>query len=70
MAQFKATKEFKELENKFFGIHKIMALEQGVVIEITDPSAVPKEVMACLEDINKPKPKKETKKEINKEGDK
>ena len=66
MAKFKAKKEFMELENNFFVVHKVKALEQGVVIEITDPSAVPKEVMACLEDINKPKPKKETKKEGDK----
>jgi len=63
--KYKAKKEFKSLENKFFGVHKIKALEKGGFVEITDLSAVPKEVMECLEDTNKPK--KETKK---KKGDK
>ena len=67
MARYKANKDFKDLENKFFGVHKIKSFEKGLVLELTDVSNVPTEVMACLEDVDKPKPKKETKK---KEGDK
>ena len=41
MALYKAKKSYKSAKNKFFGIHKIMKLEQGGSIEITDFKALP-----------------------------
>ena len=55
MALYKAKKEFKDLENKYFGIHKVNNLLQGGTIEITDRNLIPSDVMKALDEI---KPKK------------
>ena len=60
---YKATKEFKDLENKYFGIHKVNSLLSGGTIEITDRNLVPSNVMKTLEEI---KPKKSKAKKENK----
>ena len=52
---YKATKEFKDLENKYFGIHKVNSLLKGGTIEITDRNLIPSDVMKTLDEI---KPKK------------
>jgi hypothetical protein len=58
--KLKATSAFKELKNKHFGVHKVKALLEGGVLEITSPELIPAEVFATLEEI-KTKPKKENK---------
>tara|TARA_Y100000004_G_C8952772_1_gene429366 strand:- start:306 stop:524 length:219 start_codon:yes stop_codon:yes gene_type:complete len=71
--KYKATKAFKELDNKFFGIHKVKSLENGGVVEVDTPSDIPEEVLATLKEFKetKPKTKTETKKvEKTTEGDK
>ena len=42
----------------FFGVHKIMNLEQGGSIEITDFKSLPKSVQEHLEEIKPKKAKK------------
>jgi hypothetical protein len=59
--KLKATSAFKELENKHFGVHKVKALLEGGVLEITSPDFIPAEVFATLEEVGKQKPKKEKK---------
>jgi|21_taG_2_1085346.scaffolds.fasta_scaffold00149_30 hypothetical protein len=68
MDYFTAKKEFMDLENKYFGVHKIKMLESGGSIPIADTKEVPSEVMDCLNNVtNPPKPKtKKTKKGSNK----
>ena len=41
MAKYKAKKTFKDLDNKYFGIHKINNLLKGGTIEITDFDSLP-----------------------------
>ena len=57
MALYKAKKELFELENPYFGVHKLKAFKEGQYLEITEPNKLPKEVLACLE-LEKPKKKK------------
>ena len=57
MAKYKAKAGFNKLEDKFFGVHKIKALENGAVLEITDISVIPKKVMECLQEVNEQKVK-------------
>ena len=40
MALYKATKEFKSLENKYFGIHQVNHLLQGGNVEITNINSI------------------------------
>ena len=54
MALYKATKEFKSLENKYFGIHQVNHLLQGGNVEITNINSIPSDVAETLEEI-KPK---------------
>ena len=62
MAKFKAKKELFELENIFFGVHKLKSLKEGNYIEITEPNKLPEDVKKCLEiEKVKSKPKKESK---------
>ena len=61
MAKYKAKGSFKTASNKHFGIHKIIILEQGGSIEITDFKALPKSVQGHLEPLK-------TQKKIKKEG--
>ena len=58
MALYKAKKSYKTAKNKFFGIHKIMKLEQGGSIEITDFKALPESVQSHLEPLKVKKTKK------------
>ena len=37
MAKYKAKAGFKDLDNKHFGVHKVHALLNGAVIDITIP---------------------------------
>ena len=57
---YKAKKEFKNLENKYFGIHQVNHLLQGGEVEITDIGSVPSDVAKTLEEI-KPKTSKSKK---------
>ena len=57
MALYKAKKELFELEDSYFGVHKIKAFKEGQNLEITEPNKLPKKVLECLES-NKPKKKK------------
>ena len=59
MAEYKAKKTFIDLDDKFFGIHKINTLIKGGSIEITDFNSLPKSVKEQLEED---KPKKKAKK--------
>lgn len=63
--KLKATKDFAKLDNKHFGPHRIKALLNGAVIDITVPENIPEDVMATLEEVKEPKPKAK-----NKKGDK
>ena len=61
--KYKAKKSFKDLDNKFFGIHKINKLLNGDSIDITDFYSLPESVQVELEPIEtkqkkKPKVKK------------
>ena len=61
--KYKAKKSFKDLDNKFFGIHKINKLLNGDTIDITDFDSLPESVQVELEPIEtkqkkKPKVKK------------
>ena len=63
MAKYKAKDGFKDLDNKFFGIHKINNLLKGGSIEITDFDSLPESVQNELESLEakqkkKPKVKK------------
>ena len=60
MALYKAKKEFKDLENKYFGIHQVNHLLQGGEVEITDIGSIPSDVAKTLEQI-KPKTSKSKK---------
>ena len=62
MAKYKAKAGFKDLENKHFGFHKVHALLNGAVIDITIPENIPEDVMKTLKEIKDSKPKKENKK--------
>ena len=61
--KYKAKKGFKDLDNKFFGIHKINKLLNGDSIDITDFDSLPESVQVELKPIEtkqkkKPKVKK------------
>lgn len=61
--KYKAKKSFKDLDNKFFGIHKINKLLNGDTIDITDFDSLPESVQVELQSIEtkqkkKPKAKK------------
>tara|TARA_Y100001963_G_scaffold112780_1_gene156175 strand:+ start:442 stop:642 length:201 start_codon:yes stop_codon:yes gene_type:complete len=58
--KYKAKKGFKDLDNKFFGVHKINNLLKGGSIEITDFDSLPESVQLELEPIET-KQKKKTK---------
>jgi trans-aconitate methyltransferase len=58
--KLKATSIFKNLDNKFFGVHKVKKLEAGGVVEVTSPDNIPTEVMATLEEVGKKKVVKKT----------
>tara|TARA_Y100000593_G_scaffold93010_2_gene186384 strand:+ start:1631 stop:1825 length:195 start_codon:yes stop_codon:yes gene_type:complete len=60
--KLKATKDFAKLENKHFGPHRIKALLNGAVIDITIPENIPEDVMSTLEEVKEPKTKKAKKK--------
>tara|TARA_R100000234_G_C4957757_1_gene160373 strand:- start:296 stop:499 length:204 start_codon:yes stop_codon:yes gene_type:complete len=66
--KLKATKDFKDLKEKYFGVHKVKTLEEGGVLEVTSPDLIPAEVFATLQEVGKPKQKKVAKKTT--EGDK
>ena len=58
--KYKAKKGFKDLDNKFFGIHKINKLLNGDSIDITDFDSLPESVkkeLQPLEAKQKKKPK-------------
>ena len=68
MAKYKAKDGFKDLENKFFGIHKINNLLKGGSIDITDFDSLPESVQNELEPLEakqKKKQKAKSKKELN-----
>ena len=70
MAKYKAKETYKDLDNKYFGIHKEKNLIEGGSIEITDFNSLPKSVRECLEEdkpiiINKPKKKVKKGKGVN-----
>lgn len=58
--KYKAKKGFKDLDNKFFGVHKINNLLKGGSIEITDFDSLPESVQLELGPIET-KQKKKTK---------
>ena len=68
--KLKATKDFKDLKEKYFGVHKVKTLEEGGVLEVTSPDLIPAEVFATLQEVGKPKPKKEKVAKKTTEGDK
>ena len=68
--KLKATKDFKDLKEKYFGVHKVKTLEQGGVVEVTSPDLIPAEVFATLEEVGKTKTKKEKVAKKTTEGDK
>ena len=68
--KLKATEAFKDLDNKFFGVHKVKTLEAGGALEITSPESIPSEVFATLEEIGKSKPKIKKVAKKTTEGDK
>ena len=47
---YKAKPEFKDLKEKFFGVHKIIALENGGEVIVSNPKLIPKDVLECLEE--------------------
>ena len=60
MAKYKAKAGFKDLDNKFFGIHKINNLLKGGSVDITDFDSLPESVkkeLQPLEAKQKKKPK-------------
>ena len=56
--KYKAKKGFKDLDNKFFGIHKINKLLNGDSIDITDFDSLPESVQIELEPIETKRTKK------------
>ena len=56
--KYKAKKGFKDLDNKFFGIHKINKLLNGDSIDITDFYSLPESVQVELEPIETKRTKK------------
>jgi len=44
MAKYKAKDSYKDLDNKYFGIHKVNNLLNGSSIEITDFDSLPESV--------------------------
>ena len=56
--KYKAKKSFKDLDNKFFGIHKINKLLNGDSIDITDFYSLPESVQVELEPIETKRTKK------------
>ena len=54
MAKYKATKTYKDLDNKYFGINKVNNLLNGGTIEITDFDSLPESVREHLVE-DKPK---------------
>ena len=56
--KYKAKKGFKDLDNKFFGIHKINKLLNGDSINITDFYSLPESVQVELEPIETKRTKK------------
>ena len=56
--KYKAKKGFKDLDNKFFGVHKINNLLKGGSIEITDFDSLPESVQLELEPIETKQTKK------------
>tara|TARA_Y100000310_G_scaffold140200_1_gene139578 strand:+ start:78 stop:263 length:186 start_codon:yes stop_codon:yes gene_type:complete len=58
MALYKAKKSLFELDNQYFGVHKIKAFKEGQYLEITEPNKLPKKVLECLELKNSKKKKK------------
>ena len=65
MSKYKAKDGFKDLDNKFFGVHKINNLLNGGSIEITDFDSLPKSVQDELEPIQVKEKKQKAK---NKKG--
>ena len=57
MPEYKAKKTYKDLDFKYFGVHKQQVLMSGGTINITVPELVPNEVLETLTEI-KPKKKK------------
>ena len=55
MSRYKAKDGFKDLDNKFFGVHKINNLLNGGSIEITDFKSLPKSVRDELDPEESPK---------------
>tara|TARA_R110000824_G_scaffold313676_1_gene500473 strand:- start:195 stop:407 length:213 start_codon:yes stop_codon:yes gene_type:complete len=70
MAKYKAKKDFNKLGDKHFGIHQVKAFENGAVLEITDTSLVPKEVMETLTEVGVKKTKTKASKPDAVNGDK
>ena len=58
MALYKAKKGLFELDNQYFGVHKIKAFKEGQYLEITEPNKLPKKVLECLESYKSKKKKK------------
>ena len=56
--KYKAKKGFKDLDNKFFGIHKINKLLNGDSIDITDFDSLPESVQVELELLETKRTKK------------
>ena len=56
--KYKAKKGFKDLDNKFFGIHKINKLLNGDTIDITDFDSLPESVQVELELLETKRTKK------------
>ena len=54
MEYYKAKKEFMDLEDKHFGVHKVKLLEDGASIPISNTKLVPSKVMDCLENVTNP----------------
>ena len=63
--EYKAKDGFKDLDNKFFGIHKANSLLNGGSIEVTDFNSLPKSVQNELEPIQVKEKKQKVK---NKKG--
>ena len=63
MAKYKATKTFKDLDNKHFSMLKLNYLLNGGSVEITDFDSLPESVREHLVE-DKPKTKRRRRKEI------
>ena len=64
--KYKAKAGYKDLDNKYFGIHKVNNLLKGGSVEITDFDNLPKEVQSELELAGAKTKKKKTKKKESK----